>query len=251
MLELIFVREIAVTSGGVPFKPAAFASRRTAATWAGDHLMNTRWLLVLLAVLVAAPTLSFAEQKEKGRPDPSGLSLWSAKGMPLIVRQYVPGLNAALLLSDAQVEQLYAAWRETVDSPELQEKGRILKTNPNPTEEQQREVRLLYEAAHGRLQSRVAAILTPAQKELVTGIEVLYRAAEEAVHTELSPEFALVKQGLRQPEQVEKLAKERLEAVFLERLSGRLTAEQLTALTHAAAEERRRDAEAAAAPKKR
>jgi hypothetical protein len=109
--------------------------------------MRTRWLAALLALVCTAASPTFAVQKKKGRPDPSGLPLWSAKGIPLISRQYIPGLNAALLLSDEQVENLYAAWRETVNSPELTEKGRRLKETPDPTEEQRKEVRLLREAA--------------------------------------------------------------------------------------------------------
>jgi hypothetical protein len=212
--------------------------------------MHTRWLAALLALLCAAASPSLAAQKKKGRPDASGLALWSAKGTPLAGRQYIPGLNAALLLSDEQVENLYTAWRETVNSPELTEKGRRLKQTPNPTAEQQEEVRLLREAAEGRLQSRVAAILTPAQRDLMTSIEVLYRQAQETVNADLASAFALKKSDPEEAQRLQQSARERLASDFRRRLEEVLTAEQRLAL-QTAAEEQRREAEAAAAkPKK-
>lgn len=212
--------------------------------------MPTRWLCVVLALLSATAAPVVAAPKEKGRPDPSGLALWSAKGMPLISRQYIPGLNAALLLSDQQIEHLYAAWRETVDSPDLIEKGRRLKETANPTEEQQKEVRLLTEAAQGRLQARVAGILTSAQKDWMLSIEVVYGQAQEAVNGELVSEFAAVKANAEEAERVYQLAKDRLAAEFRRRVGEILPAEQLKALEAAAADEHRRAAEAAAVPKK-
>ena len=205
-------------------------------------------LLLAAALIFTGPSPVLGN--EKGRPDPSPLPLWSAKGTPLIRRQYVPGLNAALLLTDAQLVRLYDAWRETVDHPDLLEKGRVVKLSPDTTEAQRQEHRLLHEAAEGRLQSLVAAILTPAQKELMLSIEVLYGEAQEAVNAELAPEFALVKANAAEADRVEKLAKERLAADFIRRLSLLLTPEQRAARQAAAAEEARREAEDKAAPKK-
>jgi hypothetical protein len=212
--------------------------------------MSIRWAPALLLSLCVASAPATAQKKEKGRPDASGLRLWSAKGMPLVSAQYVPGLNAALLLSDRQIEQLTTAWRETVEGPELTEKGRALKANPSPTEAQRREVQELYEVAHGRLQSRVAAILTRAQEELAASIEVLYREAQEAVSIELAPQVAQAKASNEGLERLWKLEKERVAEELLQRLTGVLTAEQRVAMEVAAREEQRRDAEAAAAPKK-
>lgn len=204
-------------------------------------------VLALLSV-VAAPAI--AGEKKKGRPDASHLPLWSAKGQPMIVRQYVHGLNAVLLLTDEQIVSLYAAWRETVDSPELREKGAALKTDQNATEEQRKELRLQYEVAQGRLHTRVAGILTPAQKELMASIEVMHAQAREAAYAELAPEFARIKANADEGPRVKKLMKERLEMTFIQRLAEHLTADQRAAMEKAAADEKRREAEAAKAPKK-
>jgi hypothetical protein len=211
--------------------------------------MRTRSLAALIALLCAAASPALADQKKKtGRPDPSGLPLWSAKGTPLAGRQYVPGLNAALLLSDEQVESLHAAWRETLGSPEQREKGRRFKETPNPTEEQRKEVRLLREAAHGRLQSQVAAILRPAQRDLMVSIEVLYGQAQETVKADLASAFALKKSDPEEAERLQRSLNERLAADFRRRLEEVLTPEQRLAFQAAAAEEERRRPEAG--PKK-
>ena len=212
--------------------------------------MRIRILAVLTLVLVCA-TAAFSEKKAKGPIDASPLRLWGAKGQTLIVRQYVPGLNAALLLSEDQLIQLYDAFRQTVDSPDLHEKGKSLKLNPNATDSERKQHQADYEAAHGQLESKVAAILTPQQKELQLSIELLYKEAREKAREDLAAEFVALKMDKTQTERVNKLYEERFEADFKTRLRERLTPQQFEAMEKAAAAEKAREAENAAKKKEK
>lgn len=211
--------------------------------------MRIRTLAVLAVVVLSCAASVLAEKKEKGPADASPLRLWGAKGQTLIVRQYVPGLNAALMLSQEQVIKLYEAFRETVDSPELHEKGKVLKTNPNVTEAERKQFQAAHEAAQALLESKVAAILTPAQRELMQSLELLYRQARESAREGLAADFALVKADKTQAERVNKLYEERFEADFKMKLRERLSSQQYAATEKAAEVERARDAESAAKKK--
>jgi len=239
-------RNAALPRRGMRF--GATAATRPVSVYPEDPRMDTRLVLAILALAagVAAP----ARAQVKDRADTSPLALWSAKGTPLIVRQYVPGLNGALLLSNEQIVELYEAWRQTVDHPALLEKGKAVKANPQPSEELLRDLRLAYEAAHGKLQSRVASILKPDQKELMLRLEVLYGQARESVNADLAPELARVKANMLEFDQYLLLEKDRLAAEFVTRVNQILTPDQRAAMEKAALEEKRREAEAAAASKK-
>ncbi len=206
----------------------------------------TSFLALMLGLLFASGPPSLAAEKTKGKPDPAGLPLWSSKSGTLASRQYLPGLNATLLLSDEQVAKLHAAWQETVHTPELRTQSRQLKEAVNPTEAQRAEVRKLHEVAEGQLQTRVKAILSRTQQELMASIEVVYGQAREAVNADLTAEFGALKAKTEEAQRVRKLATERLAVEFQRRLTLTLTPQQLEALRTAAAEEQRREAEATA-----
>ena len=68
--------------------------------------------VLMLTVVFALTASALAVEK---KPAIGNFPFWSAPKREFS-DQFVPGLNAALLLSPEQIEQLHAARRETIDS---------------------------------------------------------------------------------------------------------------------------------------
>lgn len=205
--------------------------------------MKLRHLPVLAALLLgvgAAPSLA---QKVK-RPDVGSFRFVSG---PKGDRPQVPGLNAALLLTDQQKEELVQAREETVGSEAVLAAGRKVKGDSNATEADRQAARQLAEEAQARLERRIQEILTASQKELVQRLQVLYGQAREAVGGEFASKLVAVKGNKEETARLRQEAADALTADFIRRVKEILTPEQRAAMDRAAAEERQREA---AKPKK-
>lgn len=193
--------------------------------------------LALSFSVVAAPATA---QKEK-RPDVSSFSFVTG---PKGDRPHVPGLNAVLMLTDEQKEKLVLARQETVGSEAVLAAGRKVKTDPNAAEADRLAARKLSEEAQAAYDRRVAEILTPAQKELIGRLQVLYGQAREAQTTEYGPKLVAAKGNQEETARLRQEAADFLNADFARRVNEILTLEQRAAFERAAAEEREREAAA-------
>lgn len=182
-------------------------------------------------------TLPALAQKEKSTDLAGFPLLWSAKKTPL-TGPFIPGLNAALLLTDAQKEKLIAAREETLSNEKLQKLGAGVKLNPNASDAEREAARKASEEAREQFKSRVEAILTAEQRKLVAQLNTVFdealTAAQEAYRGQLEQ---VVKTDKAKMEELRQEVRETAVKNFKTRLEGTLTKEQWAALTKAAAEE--------------
>jgi len=200
--------------------------------------MRDRPLLALAALAFGLAAAPVAAQKEK-RPDISGFRFVTG---PKGERPHVPGLNAALLLTDEQKEKLDLARQETIGSEAVVSAARKVKGDPNATDAERQTARKLSEEAQGQYDRRVAEILTPAQKELVQRFQVLYGQAREAVAAGYGPRLTAAKGNEAETARLRTEAQNALKADFTRRVSEIMTPEQRAAFERAAAEEKQREA---------
>src|SRR5262245_31099480 len=133
--------------------------------------MKVRTFLASVALLVVASAVP-ALAKKAGPPSVAHLPFWSAKGQP--TTQFVPGLNAALLLTTGQQEQLAQAWQDTMGSESVVAAARTLKLDPGATDAQKQAAQAAIDAAAANLRQRIDAILTRDQKGQIEWINGIY-----------------------------------------------------------------------------
>lgn len=209
--------------------------------------MKTRPLLALfLTTLIALATLGAAE-KQKGSAV-GDFPFWSSKKRGPS-GQFVPGLNAALQLSAAQMEQIAAAREEMSNDEAVKAARGLSKNDPNVTAEQREKARAAMEAATARLQAKVATILTADQKALIEKINAAYAAAVEDVGIIYADKFASVKADEAARKRMQEEKSHDTEEQFFHKLDKLLTPAQTEAMKRAAAEEEERNAKAAAVKK--
>lgn len=192
---------------------------------------------VFLFALYIALALPAVAQKQKSN-DLSGFPLlWSAKKMPL-TGPFIPGLNAALLLTDEQKEKVIAAREETLSNEKLQKLGAGVKLNPNASDAEREAARKANEEARDQFKSRVEAILTADQRKLVERLNAVFEesitAAQEAYRGQLEQ---VVKTDKAKMEELRQEVREKGLTNFKGRLEGMLSKDQWAALTKAAAAE--------------
>lgn len=193
------------------------------------------WLAFTL--MVAALALPAAAQKQKANDLAGFPLLWSAKKNPL-TGPFIPGLNAALLLSAEQKEKLLTARAETLDDEKLRGLGTKVKLNPNASEAERDAAQRAQEVARGQFQTRVEAILTPEQRKLVGTINGLYDESLTAAQEEYRGQFEqVVKTDKARQEELRREVQQKVLKNFRARLEGNLTKEQWAELTQAAAAE--------------
>ena len=197
---------------------------------------RSRFLLAL-SLMLAALALPAAAQKQKSNDLAGFPLLWSAKKNPL-TGPFIPGLNAALLLSAEQKEKLLTARAETLDDEKLRGLGTKVKLNPNASEAERDAAQRAQEVARGQFQTRVEAILTPDQRKLVGTINGLYDESLTAAHEEYRGQFEqVVKTDKARQEELRREVQQKVLKNFRARLEGNLTKEQWAELTQAAAAE--------------
>jgi len=190
-------------------------------------------LLTTFCVLFAALALPASAQKQK-TTDLAGFPLlWSAKKNPL-AGPFVPGLNAALLLSDEQKEKLITARQETLGNEKLQSLGAKVKQNPNASEAERDAAQKAQEEARGQFLTRVEGILTPDQRKLVGIINTIFEEVLTATGEAYHDRFAQLKGDKAGLEDLRKESQEKTFKDFRARLEGTLSKEQWAALTKAA-----------------
>lgn len=199
--------------------------------------------VVVLAISLNS-TFAFA-QKEK-RHDISGFSFVTG---PKGDRPQLPGLNAVLLFTEEQKEKLVLAHHGTLGSESVLTAGRKVKTDPNATEADRQAARKAREEAQAAYDRKVAEILTPAQKELVQRLQVLYAQSREAISGEYAPKLVSAKGNEAETVRLRQEAQAALTADFGRRVNEILTPEQRAAFERSAAEEKRREAAAKSKPK--
>jgi hypothetical protein len=194
-------------------------------------------LWLSLSLMVAALALPAAAQKQKANDLAGFPLLWSAKKNPL-TGPFIPGLNAALLLSAEQKEKLLTARAETLDDEKLRGLGTKVKLNPNASEAERDAAQRAQEVARGQFQTRVEAILTPEQRKLVGTINGLYDESLTAAQEEYRGQFEqVVKTDKARQEELRREVQQKVLKNFRARLEGNLTKEQWAELTQAAAAE--------------
>lgn len=196
-------------------------------------------LLPLLFALCAALALPGLAQK-KPSTDLTGFPLWSAKKTPL-AGPFIPGLNAALLLTAEQCQKLVAAREEVMGNEKLQKLGASIKTNPNASEADRDAARKAYEEARDQFKDKIDGILTPDQRKLISGINTVFEEVTTATEEALRDRAGQLKGDKAGMEELRKEAREKITKDFKSRIEGLMSKDQWAALTKAA------DAEEAAA----
>lgn len=186
-------------------------------------------LLFALCTALALPTMA---QKQKST-DLSGFPLWTAKKNPL-AGPFIPGLNAALLLTEEQKTKLNAVRDETLGNEKLQKLGAAVKLNPNASEADRDTARKAYEEARDQFKARVESILTADQRKLITTISTVFEEVATATGEAYRDQFAQLKGDKAGMEELQKAAREKTMKDFKVRLEGTLSKEQWAALNKAA-----------------
>jgi hypothetical protein len=195
---------------------------------------RSAFCLLAMNFALALPALA---QKQKSN-DLSGFPLlWSAKKNPL-AGPFIPGLNAALLLSEEQKEKLMAARAETLGNEKIQALGAKVKQNPNASEAEREAAHKAQEEARDQFKFRVESILTADQRKLVGIINTLFEEVVTATHEAYRGQFEqVVKTDKAKQEELRKEVQEKTVKDFRVRLEGTLSKDQWAALTKAAAVE--------------
>jgi ABC-type proline/glycine betaine transport system ATPase subunit len=199
-------------------------------------------MFVQTVLLLSNLVMPIGQEK---RPSVADFPFWSAPKQEY-VRQFIPGLDAALLLTADQVEKLAAVRRETIAAPALVESARKLKGDANATEEQRQAVRDTVAAAQEQLRTRAGGILTADQKALIAKVNAAWTDVQTNVRQEFESRFIAAKGNPDEQATVQREYREKVNEEFRRTVENLLNAEQRAAMTQAAERER----SAASKPKK-
>jgi Spy/CpxP family protein refolding chaperone len=177
-------------------------------------------------------------QKEKQPGLPPGDLFFVMKGQPFALERVFPGVQGALLLTDAQKQRLFKALEETTWSETIRSAGRTFKADPNATAAQKEEARKVIQEARTRLQQQVAGLLTQEQKTLIDRLNAAAAEAHLAAREKLEAEFTAAKGDKTRLEEVNEKMREEAQAEFNRKLPGLLTAEQRQGLEKAAQQQK-------------
>lgn len=187
-----------------------------------------RFLSLVMVFALAVSALA-AEKK----PAIGNFPFWSAPKREY-ADQFVPGLNAALLLSPEQIEQLHAARRETIDNETLRAATR---KDPNLTDAQREAAHKLVSDAHANLRIKVSNILTAEQRALIERINAVHQEVAKALNEEFQPKLTASKGDDQAQERFRKEIHERIASDFRSKLDGLLSPNQKAAFDQAAMDE--------------
>ena len=187
-----------------------------------------RFLSLMVVFALAASALAVEK-----KPAIGNFPFWSAPKREY-ANQFVPGLNAALLLSPQQIEQLHAARRETIDNETLRAATR---KDPNLTDAQREAAHKLVSDAQASLRIKVSNILTAEQRALIERINAVHLEVAKALNEEFQPKLTASKGDDQAQEKFRNEIRERLSSDFRGKLDGLLSPNQKSAFDQAAAEE--------------
>ena len=204
----------------------------------------------LWMTLTAAACLSAAgaqAQKSKSPSQPPGNLFFSLKGQPFALERLIPGIQAALLLTEDQKRKLTEALEGTIWSEPVKSAGRKLKADPNGNDARTSEAKKVIEEAHARLHEQVAGTLTQEQKNLIVRINAAAAEAHVNARKKLEIEFTADKADKSRQEQLNRELRKAAQIELSNILTAILSADQREAMERAAQEQRA--AEEAAAKK--
>jgi hypothetical protein len=197
---------------------------------------------IVFAVFAMAP--SIAAEKEAARSDVSNYPFWSAPKRGA-VSQFVPGLTAVLGLSDAQKQQISAAYDAMMNDEGVKTARAFSKNDPSVTDAQRETARKAVETATAQMREKVDAILTVEQKAMIGNIDGAYATAAQETSAAYQDKFAVVKNDAEARQRLQQEQREELDKLFQRKLDEMLTAEQKQAVAAAAAQEQARNAKVA------
>jgi hypothetical protein len=197
---------------------------------------------VMLGMLAMGP--SIAAEKENPRPDVSSYPFWSAPKRGA-VSQFVPGLTAVLGLTDAQKQQIGAAYDAMLNDEGVKTARSFTKNDPSVTDAQREAARTAVEAATAQMREKVNAVLNTEQKALIGNIDGAYATAMQENSAAFQDRLAVVKNDAEARKRVMEEQREEAVKLFRQKLDEMLTAEQKSAMAAAAAQEEKRNTKVA------
>ena len=189
-----------------------------------------------------------AADKEKKRSDVLDHPFWTSQKRGFVA-QFIPGLNTALQLTDAQREQIATARDEMSNDEAVKAARGISKNDPKVTTEQREKARVVLDEASVRLHEKVAKILTSEQNALIEKINAAYATAVEDTGVVYADKFASVKADEAARRRIQEEKAQDIEEQFLHKLDGILSPAQRDAMTRAGEEEAQRSATTATTKK--
>ena len=189
----------------------------------------------LSIIVVASLCLATLAEAEAKKPTIGNFPFWSMPKQEF-ADQLVPGLNAALLLSDEQIVKLQEARRETIDNEQL--RGKKIK-DPNVTvSEAEREARhKATQEAYANLRAKISNILTAEQRTLIEQINAAHLEVSKAAADEFAVQLTSSKGNDDLQKSLQQQKRDRIASNFKSRLEGLLSPNQKAAWEKAAAEE--------------
>jgi Spy/CpxP family protein refolding chaperone len=189
-----------------------------------------RRLSILVVTVFCLATLAEAQTK---KPTIGNFPFWTMPKQEF-ADQFVPGLNAALLLTDEQIVKLQEARRDTIDNEQL----RGNKDKSVELSDAEREARRkATQEAYTRLRTKVSNILTAEQRMLIEQINAAYLEVTTSANEEFAPQFASSKGNDELQKQLQQQKRERVARNFQAKLEVLLTPNQRAAWEQAASEE--------------
>lgn len=189
-----------------------------------------RRLSILVVTLFCLATLAEAQTK---KPTIGNFPFWTVPKQEF-ADQFVPGLNAALLLTDEQIVKLQEARRETIDNEQL--RGKKDKSVELPEAEREARRKATQEA-YTSLRTKVSNILTAEQRTLIEQINAAYLEVTTSASEEFAPQFASSKGNDDLQKQLQQQKRERVAMNFKAKLESLLSPSQRAAWEQAAAQE--------------
>ena len=187
----------------------------------------------LSIIVVASLCLATLAEAEAKKPTIGNFPFWSMPKQEF-ADQLVPGLNAALLLSDDQIIKLQEARRETIDN----EKNRPKKDKDANVPEAEREARRkATQEAYANLRIKVSNILTAEQRTLIEQINAAHLEVSKAAADEFAVQLTSSKGNDDVQKSLQQQKRDRIASNFKSRLEGLLSPNQKAAWEKAAAEE--------------
>lgn len=185
-------------------------------------------MILSCALLVLSPGVA-AEKK----PAIGNFPFWSAPKREH-ADQFVPGLNAALLLSPEQIGLLQEARRATIDCDAIRA---VTKKDPNLTEEQRAAAHKQMTDARAELRVKVSNILTAEQRALIEQINAAHQEVGKSVLEEFQPKLIASKGNDDLQTKLRQEIRDRVESDFRNKLNVLLSPNQKSAFDQAAQEE--------------
>lgn len=184
-------------------------------------------------LVVASLSLATLAEAQAKKPAIGNFPFWSAPKQEF-ADQFVPGLNAALLLTDEQILKLQEARRETIDN----EKIRGKKDKAVELSEADREARRqTTQEAYVNLRTKVSNILTAEQRTLIEQINAAHLEVTNAASDEFGPQLTGAKGNDDLQKRLQQEKRDRIAANFKAKLENILSPSQKAAWEQAAAQE--------------